>query len=205
MKKNNGSWYLGIGFLVGIVVFAGVWLYALATWGLLFGLIFGWIPGLIAGFISFWVWPLFILAALFIWWEVTPHTQQVQNTQQTQNYTRINVDCTKKQNSFSYIPSLSFSSLTDFRFTAQEDEDVKKFCEYGWASGYFKGFPVVSTKNYRVRLYTNSVGNLNNDISVVEQQQKDMETSLANCKLAAGTDKIAVNDCIQTYLKETGY
>lgn len=55
---DGNSIYLGGAFITGIVVFTGVWLYALDDWGLLFGLLFGWLPALIGGFVAGLLWPL---------------------------------------------------------------------------------------------------------------------------------------------------
>ena len=53
--------YYGGAILTGILVFIGVWIYAMSEWGFLWGVMFGWIPGLIAGFIGGVIWPLLAL------------------------------------------------------------------------------------------------------------------------------------------------
>jgi hypothetical protein len=58
--------YIGIGYLVGGLVGLCVWIYAIASWGLLFGLMFGWIPAMIAAGISGVLWPLIVIAVLFV-------------------------------------------------------------------------------------------------------------------------------------------
>jgi hypothetical protein len=65
MENNEytiGAW------IVGVISFVGIWIYALATWGLLFGLMFGWIPALIGGAIIGFLWPLAVLAIIVIVW-----------------------------------------------------------------------------------------------------------------------------------------
>lgn len=52
--------------IVGVLSFIAIWLYSLATWGLLFGLMFGWIPALIGGTILGFLWPLVIIGAIWI-------------------------------------------------------------------------------------------------------------------------------------------
>jgi len=52
--------------IVGALSFIGIWIYALASWGLLVGLMFGWIPALIGGAILGYLWPLVILAVIGI-------------------------------------------------------------------------------------------------------------------------------------------
>lgn len=60
----NGSGYMVGVWIVGFLSFAGIWIYSLASWGLLLGLMFGWIPALIGGFILGWLWPLVVLAVI---------------------------------------------------------------------------------------------------------------------------------------------
>ncbi len=64
MGGNN--YYVGGAVIVGFIVFAGIWIYALGEWGLLFGLLFGWIPALIGGFVIGFLWPLALLAVIAI-------------------------------------------------------------------------------------------------------------------------------------------
>jgi len=60
----NGSGYMVGVWIVGVLAFAAIWLYALFSWGLLLGLMIGWIPALIGGFILGWLWPLVVLAVI---------------------------------------------------------------------------------------------------------------------------------------------
>lgn len=50
--------YWGWALITGVLVFFGVWIYALSQWGFLFGIMFGWIPAIIAGVIAGALWPL---------------------------------------------------------------------------------------------------------------------------------------------------
>lgn len=63
MIKSDTYW--GGALIIGILVFVGVWIYAMTEWGFLMGIIFGWIPALIAGFIGGLLWPV-IIALIFI-------------------------------------------------------------------------------------------------------------------------------------------
>ena len=56
--------YIVIGWLVGIVTFFGIWIYAFASWGLLIGLAIGWLPALIGGAIAGFLWPLGAIALI---------------------------------------------------------------------------------------------------------------------------------------------
>ncbi len=46
---------------VGFVVFIGVWLYAVSSWGFLIGVAIGWFPALIAAVIAGYLWPLVLI------------------------------------------------------------------------------------------------------------------------------------------------
>ena len=61
---NNG-YMVGV-WIVGVLSFIVIWLYALVSWGFLIGLMIGWVPALIGGFILGWLWPLVVLAAIGI-------------------------------------------------------------------------------------------------------------------------------------------
>ena len=50
--------------IVGVISFIAIWLYSLASWGLLIGLMIGWIPALIGGVILGFLWPLVVLAVI---------------------------------------------------------------------------------------------------------------------------------------------
>ena len=53
--------------LVGIIVFIGVWIYAIAQWGFLLGIMVGWIPAMITAYIAGFLWPLLaVVIVLFI-------------------------------------------------------------------------------------------------------------------------------------------
>jgi hypothetical protein len=62
----DGDTYWGWAFITGILVFAGVWIYAMSEWGFLLGIMFGWIPSLIAAFVGGLLWPLIALAVIGI-------------------------------------------------------------------------------------------------------------------------------------------
>ena len=66
--SKNGSYdgYFGGVIIAGIIVFIGVWIYAISEWGFLLGLIFGWIPAIIAGVIGGFLWPLIALIILWL-------------------------------------------------------------------------------------------------------------------------------------------
>lgn len=51
-ENDNRETFLRWAIIIGILVFAGVWIYAMSEWGFLFGIIFGWIPALIAGVVG---------------------------------------------------------------------------------------------------------------------------------------------------------
>lgn len=60
------------GLLTGLVIFAGVWIYSISEWGLLFGLLFGWLPATIGGVVACFLWPVivFLIAALILFFVV---------------------------------------------------------------------------------------------------------------------------------------
>jgi hypothetical protein len=62
----DGSKYMVGVWIVGVLSFIAIWIYALASWGFLIGLMFGWIPALIGGVILGYIWPLVVLAAIGI-------------------------------------------------------------------------------------------------------------------------------------------
>jgi hypothetical protein len=62
----DGSKYRVGVWIVGVLSFIAIWIYALASWGFLIGLMFGWIPALIGGVILGYIWPLVVLAAIGI-------------------------------------------------------------------------------------------------------------------------------------------
>ena len=62
---DGDKYMIGV-WIVGALSFIGIWIYALATWGLLLGLMLGWIPALIGGAILGFLWPLVVLAIIGI-------------------------------------------------------------------------------------------------------------------------------------------
>ena len=60
------SWYVYGVWIVGILVFLGVWIYSLFTWGLLVGLLIGWLPALIAGVVCGLLWPIVLLSLIAV-------------------------------------------------------------------------------------------------------------------------------------------
>ena len=62
----ESGWYMIGIWIVGVISFILIWLYALITWGLLFGLMFGWIPALIGGIVLGFLWPLVVIAVIYI-------------------------------------------------------------------------------------------------------------------------------------------
>ena len=62
---SKDTYPIGI-FITGVLVFAGVWIYAISEWGLLLGLIFGWIPALIAAIVMGILWPIVAVAVIII-------------------------------------------------------------------------------------------------------------------------------------------
>lgn len=78
--------------------------------------------------------------------------------QQTLSSYWINIDCTKKENSWRFTPSLSFTSQVDVRFTFSEEDYVKKVCEYGLNKGDYTQFQSVTNSNYTVRNYFDKSG-----------------------------------------------
>ncbi len=59
--------------ITGVLSFVVIWIYALASWGLLIGLMVGWIPALIGGVILGFLWPLVLLAVIGIFILVSKH------------------------------------------------------------------------------------------------------------------------------------
>ena len=64
--ENSEGNYWGWAFLTGILVFIGVWIYAISQWGFLLGIMFGWIPAIIAAFVAGLLWPLLALIVIGI-------------------------------------------------------------------------------------------------------------------------------------------
>jgi len=62
---NNDTYAIGA-IITGIIVFVGVWIYAISEWGFLIGIMVGWFPAIIAAYIAGFLWPLAALAVLFI-------------------------------------------------------------------------------------------------------------------------------------------
>lgn len=62
----EGSKYMVGVWIVGVLSFLAIWIYALASWGFLIGLMIGWIPALIGGVILGFLWPLVVLAVIGI-------------------------------------------------------------------------------------------------------------------------------------------
>ena len=65
-NAGKGTTYVFGAWITGLIVFLGVWLYALSEWGFLFGLIFGWIPALIAGVVMGFLWPIVAVSVIII-------------------------------------------------------------------------------------------------------------------------------------------
>jgi hypothetical protein len=63
MDNDYSTWAVIVGFLI----FAAVWVYAIIQWGLLIGLMIGWIPAIIAGVIGGILWPIVLLVVLFLY------------------------------------------------------------------------------------------------------------------------------------------
>lgn len=60
------NWYLVGAWITGVIVFIGVWIYAIASWGFLIGVAVGWFPAGIAGVIAGLLWPLIALGIIAI-------------------------------------------------------------------------------------------------------------------------------------------
>lgn len=65
-EMNEGDTYTIGALITGIIVFVGVWLYAISEWGFLIGIMVGWFPAIIAAYIAGLLWPLIALLALVI-------------------------------------------------------------------------------------------------------------------------------------------
>jgi len=63
--KQSGCGGALMGFLVGISVFFGSWIYAIKTYGWFLGLALGWIPSLFLSVFAAMFWPVAIL--VFLW------------------------------------------------------------------------------------------------------------------------------------------
>ena len=66
MSNNENMWYPIGGFITGALVFIGVWIYALASWGFLVGMTIGWIPALISAVIAGFIWPVLAVVVIGI-------------------------------------------------------------------------------------------------------------------------------------------
>lgn len=62
----NKFWYMVGAMITGAIAFFAIWIYAFASWGLLIGLAIGWLPALIGATIVGLLWPLVVLALLWI-------------------------------------------------------------------------------------------------------------------------------------------
>lgn len=71
---NIPWWYKLPALLVGSIVGLGIWIATLFSWGF-FGIIFGWIPGLIAAWVVGLLWPLVLLASVFLFSHFFPPVQ----------------------------------------------------------------------------------------------------------------------------------
>jgi len=58
--------YMAGVWIVGVLSFIAIWLYALVSWGLLIGLTVGWIPAMIGGVILGLLWPLVVIGVLWL-------------------------------------------------------------------------------------------------------------------------------------------
>lgn len=67
-SRNTKDWYIGIGFLTGVIIFIISWLYCISTYGFLVGVTLGWIPSLIVAAIGGFLWPIPILLLLVFLW-----------------------------------------------------------------------------------------------------------------------------------------
>jgi hypothetical protein len=52
--------------IAGIIIFIGVWIYAIVSWGFLIGIAIGWLPALISAVIGGFIWPLIILILIIL-------------------------------------------------------------------------------------------------------------------------------------------
>ncbi|MEK7574512.1 MAG: hypothetical protein AAB514_03215 [Patescibacteria group bacterium] len=59
-----GDGYIIGAYITGALVFIGVWIYAIASWGFLVGIAIGWLPAIIAAFIAGLLWPLVVLVVI---------------------------------------------------------------------------------------------------------------------------------------------
>jgi hypothetical protein len=69
---ESSTYMVGV-WITGVLSFVIIWIYALASWGLLIGLMVGWIPALIGGVILGYLWPLVALAVIGIIFLVSKH------------------------------------------------------------------------------------------------------------------------------------
>lgn len=67
------DFYLTPAIIVGGLSFLAIWLYALLEWGLLTGLLLGWMPAAIGGAVLGVIWPLTILAAIWLFSSFSHH------------------------------------------------------------------------------------------------------------------------------------
>ena len=64
VSPEMSNWYVVGAWTTGIIVFIGVWIYAIASWGFLIGIALGWFPAAIAGVIAGLLWPLIVLGVV---------------------------------------------------------------------------------------------------------------------------------------------
>lgn len=56
------------GYIVGLIVFVGSYIYCIATYGFLLGVGLGWLPSLIVAALAAALWPLLIFALIAFFW-----------------------------------------------------------------------------------------------------------------------------------------
>jgi len=104
------------------------------------------------------MWIVSILLLISIAYSARPH--------KVQNYSRININCNKKENSFNFSPSGGlFTTLDDLNWTKDEEELATKSCEYGLHRNDYAQLPSVA-RNYTVSLYFDAFGSWN-DVFII--------------------------------------
>lgn len=63
-NKTDTKAYTTPAWIIGIITFISIWIYALSEWGLLIGLVIGWLPAIIGAVIIGFLWPIILFIIL---------------------------------------------------------------------------------------------------------------------------------------------
>ncbi len=65
--ENNDIYPIGL-FISGLLTFIVSWIYCIIEYGYLLGVGLGWLPSIIVAAIVGFLWPLFLIAVIFVGW-----------------------------------------------------------------------------------------------------------------------------------------